>query len=167
MSSSRLSRYTKRGLPLAEGAHWESGEMALLSLGRVLTVLTQEQADYIGVKIDVPFKGSRFNRGCYRLQRLRYVPPSTVDLGELFAYRARVRDDPGMRARSRRTIWNRARLRRTVCDRARPGLAGSTGTWKVSKIVPNCTVSLGSSQGTNPRTGGLSKRKTPLTKVFP
>ena len=29
------------------------------------------------------------------------------------------------------------------------------------------TVSLGSSQGTNPRTGGHSKRKTPLTKVFP
>ena len=26
-----------------------------------------------------------------------------VDLGELFAYRARVRDDPGMRARSQRT----------------------------------------------------------------
>ena len=52
--------------------------MALLSLGRVLTVLAQEQADYIGVKIDVPFKGSRFSRGCYRFQRLRYVPPSTA-----------------------------------------------------------------------------------------
>ena len=34
--------------------------MALLSLGRVLTVLTQEQADYIGVKIDVPFKGGHY-----------------------------------------------------------------------------------------------------------
>ena len=64
---------------------------------------------------------------------------------------------PGMRARSRRT----------VCDRARLGLAGSTGTKKVSQIVPNCTVSLGSSQGTNPRTGGHSKRKSPLTEVFP
>ena len=34
--------------------------MALLSLGRVLTVLTQEQADYIGVKIDVPFDGGHY-----------------------------------------------------------------------------------------------------------
>ena len=73
--------------------------------------------------------------------------------------RGRVRDDPGMRARSRRTIWNRARLRRTVCDRARHGLAGSTGTKKVSQKVPNFTVSLGSSQGTNPRTGGHCSRK--------
>ena len=38
------------------------------------TVLTQEQADYIGVKVEGPLKGghyrywdSRFSRGCYRL----------------------------------------------------------------------------------------------------
>ena len=61
-----------------------------------------------------------------------YLPiTEVVDLGELFADRARVRDDPGRRARSRRTIWNRARSRRTVCDRARHGLAVSTGTKKV------------------------------------
>ena len=46
------------------------------------------------------------------MQRLRCIPPSTamekiaevVDLCELFADRARVRGDSGMRARSRRTI---------------------------------------------------------------
>ena len=38
---------------------------------------------------------------------------------------------------------------------------------KVSQIAPNFTVSLGSSQGTNPRTGGHSKRKRPLSEVFP
>ena len=47
-----------------------------------------------------------------------------VDLGELFADRARVRDYPGMRARSRRT----------VCGRARHGLSVSTGTKKVSQM---------------------------------
>ena len=31
-----------------------------LLLGRVFTVLTQEQADYIGVKIDVSFKGGHY-----------------------------------------------------------------------------------------------------------
>ena len=93
--------------------------MALLSLGRVLTVLTQEQADYIGVKIDVPFKGGHYRyyvQGSAEgviacsvfdtylpVQRWRKIA-EVVDLGELFAYRARVRDDPGMRARSRRTI---------------------------------------------------------------
>ena len=130
------------------------------------TVLTQKQAVYIGFKVEGPFFGvhyryqdARFIRGCCRGQRFRC-------LGELFAYRARVRDDPGMRARSRRTFWNRARLRRTVCDRARLGLAVSTGTKKVSQIVSNFTVSLGSSQGTNPRTGGHSKRKRPLSEVF-
>ena len=49
-----------------------------LALGRVLTVLTQEQADYIGVKIDVPFKSGHHRcwiqgsaEGVYRLRRLR------------------------------------------------------------------------------------------------
>ena len=81
------------------------------------TVLTQEQADYIGVKVEGPFQrwalpffickfsfkdvvaGSVFDSA----QRWRKIA-EVVDLGELFADRARVRDDPGMRARSRRTI---------------------------------------------------------------
>ena len=37
---------------------WRNG--TFLSLGLELTVLTQEQADYIGVKIDVPFKGGHY-----------------------------------------------------------------------------------------------------------
>ena len=37
---------------------WRNG--TFLSLGRVLTILTLEQADYIGVKIDVPFKGGHY-----------------------------------------------------------------------------------------------------------
>ena len=37
---------------------WRNG--TFLSLGRELTVLTQEQADYIGVKIGVPFKDRHY-----------------------------------------------------------------------------------------------------------
>ena len=37
---------------------WRNG--TFLSLGRVLNILTLEQADYIGVKIDVPFKGCHY-----------------------------------------------------------------------------------------------------------
>ena len=55
---------------------WRNG--TYLSLGGVLTDLTQGQAVYTGVKIDVPFKGghyhywdSRFSRWWYRLQRWR------------------------------------------------------------------------------------------------
>ena len=47
---------------------WRNG--TFLSLGRVLTIFTLEQADYIGVKFDVPFKGSRFVRWCGRWQRV-------------------------------------------------------------------------------------------------
>ena len=46
------------------------------------TVLTQEQEDYIGVKVEGPLKGghyryqySRFTRGCCRWQRVRDLPP--------------------------------------------------------------------------------------------
>ena len=61
------------------------------------------------------------------------IPPSTamekiaevVVLGELFADRARVRDVPGMRARSRRTILKSSSIEK-LCDRARHGLAEST-----------------------------------------
>ena len=82
---------------------WRNG--TFLSLGRVLTILTQKQEDYIGVKVEGPFN----IRGCCRGQHFRFSTATekiavVVDLGELFADRARVRDDPGMRARSRRTI---------------------------------------------------------------
>ena len=79
-----------------------------------------------------------------------------VDLGELFADRARVRDDPGMRARSRRTIWNRARLRRTVCDRARHGLA--SGVHRDKESFPNAKVQ-------KPNWGTSPKRST--TPIVP
>ena len=46
------------------------------------TVLTQEQEDYIGVKVEGPLKGghyryqdSRFIRWCCRWQRVRGLPP--------------------------------------------------------------------------------------------
>ena len=67
------------------------------------TVLTQEQSVYIGVKVEGPFTG-----GYYCFSDARFIQgrkiAEVVDLGELFADRARVRDDPGMRAQSRRTI---------------------------------------------------------------
>ena len=56
----------------------KGAKLHFLSLGRVLTVLTQEQADYIGVKIDVPFKGGHHRcwiqglaEGVIVLRRLR------------------------------------------------------------------------------------------------
>ena len=87
---------------------WRSG--TFLSLGRVLTVLTQEQADYIGVKIGVPFKcghyrvwDARFSRGFHRLQRSR-----TSHRWSIWANSSRIElkcgTIPSMRARSRRTI---------------------------------------------------------------
>ena len=61
-----------------------------LSLGRVLTVLTQEQAVYIGVKIDVPFKGTivigfKVQPRVLSLAAMEKIA-EVVDLGELFAY---------------------------------------------------------------------------------
>ena len=144
----------------------------------MLTVLAQEQADYIGVKVEGPFFGghyryqdARFIRGCCRGQRFRCSTAmetiaEVVDMVELFADRARVRDDPGMRARSRRTILKSSSIAKNCLRSSSTWTSGSTGTKKVSQIVPNCTVSLGSSQGTNPRTGGHSKLKRPPTKVF-
>ena len=140
---------------------WRNG--TFLSLGRELTVLTQEQADYIGVKIDVPFKGGHY-RYCVQGSAERVTAcrdgenHRSSDLGELFADRARVRDDPGMRARSRRTIWNRARLRRTVCERARPGLA--SGVHRDKESFPNAKV-----QKPNLNTSARRRRRPRFSKV--
>ena len=73
---------------------------------RVLTILTLEQADYIGVKFDVPFKSSRFVRWCTtcyfnivtldRMKKKKYNPTVgnighvdvKIDLARLGAWKA-------------------------------------------------------------------------------
>ena len=73
-----------------------------LSLGRELTVLTQEQAVSLS-RIGTTVIGFKVQPSVLPRAAMEEIA-EVVDLGELFAYRARVRDDPGMRARSRRTI---------------------------------------------------------------
>ena len=114
----------------------------LKAFSKVGTTVIQRQDSFEGV-----VAGSVFDSA----QRWRKIA-EVVDLGELFADRARVRDVPGMRARSRRTVCDRDRSRRTICDRARHGLAGSTGTKKVPQMpksrnrtgtrLPKCTTRL-------------------------
>ena len=82
VSSSRWPRCTKRRLPPAKELDEKVAKVHFLALGPELTVLTQEQADCISVKVEVPPKDghyrhsdSRFSRGCCRWQRVRGLPP--------------------------------------------------------------------------------------------
>ena len=80
------------------------------------TVLTQEQEDYIGVKVEGPFKGGHYShsvscfiRGCCRGQHFRFSTAmeknrSGSQSGRTLRRSSSSADDPGMRARSRRTI---------------------------------------------------------------
>ena len=73
----------------------------LMSLSRVGTAVIGIQGSAEGVIAEGVIASSVFD-AYLPVQRWRIA--QVVDLGELFADRARVRDDPGMRVRSRRTI---------------------------------------------------------------
>ena len=60
-----------------------------------------------------------------------------VDLGELFADRARVRDDPGMRARSRRTILKSSSIAKN-CFRS--SSTWTSGVHRDKESLPNAKV---------------------------
>ena len=60
-----------------------------------------------------------------------------VDLGELFADRARVRDDPGMRARSRRTFLKSSSIEKNCL---RSGLTWTSGVHQDKESLPNSKV---------------------------
>ena len=46
--------------PLAEKLDEKVAKLHFLALSAELTVLTQEQADYVGVQVEVPFKGGHY-----------------------------------------------------------------------------------------------------------
>merc|ERR1712187_541943 len=58
------------------------------SLGAELTVLSKEQADYIGVKVEGPFKPDTYR---YYVLRLQTRSICGGDLGEVFRGRSQVR----------------------------------------------------------------------------
>ena len=75
---------------------WRNG--TFLSLSRVLTVLTQEQADHIGVKVEVPFQG-------WALPLLRFkVLPRVLSLASCSMHTSQYSDGENRRgSRSGRT----------------------------------------------------------------
>ena len=128
------------------------------------TVLTQEQDDYVGVKVAGPFKGghyrysvSRFIRRCCRWQQFRFSTAMEKNRnGSRSGRTLRGSSSSAGRPRHESSIAKNylksSSIEKNCFDRARHGLAGSTGTKKVSQIpkfrnrtgtcLPECTTRL-------------------------
>ena len=99
----------------------------LQALSKVCTTVFQMQDSFEGV-----VAGSVFDSA----QRWRKIA-EVVGLGELFADRARVRDDPGMRARSRRTILESSSMAKNCL---RSSSTWTSGVHRDKESLPNPKV---------------------------
>ena len=75
----------RRSLPLAERVPWIVAKLHLPALGAELIVLTREQADCTGVKVEGSFKGGH-NHQEWHVAAVCFVPQIVVErLGRLLS----------------------------------------------------------------------------------